>query len=131
MPNVQVLPGESLIGFRTQTAVTAGMAAKIVGQTGNEVTFAGADGATACTADGFFLANAEHNRAAAVTVSGQVSAIAEKAFSIGDYLMVVDTFGRLGIAGTAAIAVAVALEAAKNKDDVVAVRPLIPNVLMP
>ena len=127
---LQANPKEFLIGLKAQTHCTAGMAAKYVGQTGNEVTFAGADGATACTADGFFVASVTGGVGARVATSGPMVAIAAAACSVGQYLMVADEFGRLAPADLATAdvpLVAVAQEAALALDDEIIITPIIPN----
>jgi hypothetical protein len=102
------------------------MAAKLVGQTGNEVTFAGSDGITAATAIGFFLETVTGNRAAQVATRGFVPAIAGAAIKAGDSLMVGDVIGRVYPLNTALgniVQVAIAMQSANAQDDVLVVMP--------
>jgi len=127
--NVQINVGaDDILGdLRTNTHVTAGMAAAYVGQTGNEVTIAGADGATACTGIGFFMEGVAGNRAVRIATGGRCLAIAQAAFAAGSYLMVGDKQGRLckcDLATAKTPIVALALSAANAIDDEVVVKPV-------
>ena len=125
MPNLLSQPSNWVGDLRTNTHLTAGMVVKQVGQTGIEVTIAGADGATACTGYGVVLASVTGGRAARIATDGRVPVIAGAAFSRGDSLMVIDAGGRVGpIADAGVIIVAVAEEAAVAAGVVVMARVL-------
>lgn len=96
MANMLPSPRDYVGAYKADTHISTHMVVKVVGQTGNEVTIAGADGATACTCLGVAAMSATYGKSIRVATEGIVTVLCSAAVAAGQRVMV-DT-----VAGTVA-----------------------------